>query len=121
MLVGVVANDVACTCDRGVFACCGEAFLFFSIELLCPTPTRLDDWKVDLFLLFFPDFEFVPACCWCLLQACGRMLADDYDTSVFVPEDGVAVLHVAALLLDASPSAAGHMVSIGAVPLFLSR
>lgn len=49
------------------------------------------------------------------------MLPDDYDTSVFVPEDGVAALHVAAMLLDASPSASGHMVSIGAVPLFLSR
>lgn len=49
------------------------------------------------------------------------MLADDYETSVYSAEDGVAALHVAALLLDAYPSAAKHMVSIGAVPLFLSR
>lgn len=49
------------------------------------------------------------------------MLADDYDLSAFAHEDGVAALHVAAMLLDAQPSAAGHMVSIGAVPMFLSR
>lgn len=49
------------------------------------------------------------------------MLADDYDLSAFTHEDGVAALHVAAMLLDAKPSAAGHMVSIGAVPIFLSR
>lgn len=49
------------------------------------------------------------------------MLADDYDLSAFTHEDGVASLHVAAMLLDAQPSAAGHMVSIGAVPMFLSR
>lgn len=49
------------------------------------------------------------------------MLADDYDLSAFTHEDGVAALHVAAMLLDAQPSAAGHMVSIGAVPMFLSR
>lgn len=56
-----------------------------------------------------------------VLQACGRMLPEDYETSVFTPEDGVAALHVAAMLIDASHSAAGHMVSIGAVALFLSR
>lgn len=49
------------------------------------------------------------------------MLADDYDLSAFTHEDGVAALHVAAMLLDAQPSTAGHMVSIGAVPMFLSR
>eukprot|EP00752_Nemacystus_decipiens_P001840 g1774.t1 len=55
------------------------------------------------------------------VHACGKMLADDYDLSAFTHEDGVAALHVAAMLLDAKPSAAGHMVSIGAVPMFLSR
>lgn len=49
------------------------------------------------------------------------MLADDYEMSVFTIEDGKAALHVAAMLLDAKPAAAGHMVSIGGVPLFLSR
>lgn len=49
------------------------------------------------------------------------MLADDYDLSAFTHDDGIAALHVAAMLLDARPSAAGHMVSIGAVPMFLSR
>lgn len=49
------------------------------------------------------------------------MLADDYDLSAFAHEDGEAALHVAAMLLDAHPSAAGHMVSVGAVPMFLSR
>lgn len=49
------------------------------------------------------------------------MLADDYDMSTFTHEDGVAALHVSAMLLDAHPSAAGHMVSVGAVPMFLSR
>eukprot|EP00903_Cladosiphon_okamuranus_P008054 g7768.t1 len=55
------------------------------------------------------------------VHACGKMLADDYDLSAFTQEDGVAALHVAAMLLDAQPSAAGHMVSVGAVPMFLSR
>lgn len=59
--------------------------------------------------------------CRACLQACGKMLADDYDLSAFTHEDGVAALHVAAMLLDARPSAAGHMVSVGAVPMFLSR
>lgn len=49
------------------------------------------------------------------------MLADDYDLSPFNPEDGIAALHVAAMLLDLNPSIAKHMVTIGAVPLFLSR
>lgn len=48
------------------------------------------------------------------------MLAND-STNVFTVEDGIAALHVTAMLLDASKSAAGHMVSLGAVPLFLSR
>ncbi|CAM9212486.1 unnamed protein product, partial [Ectocarpus sp. 12 AP-2014] len=55
------------------------------------------------------------------VHACGKMLADDYDLSAFSHEDGEAALHVAAMLLDAHPSAAGHMVSVGAVPMFLSR
>lgn len=49
------------------------------------------------------------------------MLPDDYDLSPFTQEDGVAALHVAAMLLDLDPSIAKHMVTIGAVPLFLSR
>lgn len=49
------------------------------------------------------------------------MLANDYEGSEFTSEDGVAALHVAAMLLDVDPSVAGHMVSLGAVPLFLSR
>lgn len=49
------------------------------------------------------------------------MLPDDYELSPFTPEDGVAALHVAAMLLDLDPSTAKHMVTIGAVPLFLSR
>lgn len=49
------------------------------------------------------------------------MLLNDYDSSVYTEEDGVAALHVSAMLLDAHPHAAFHMVSIGAVPLFVSR
>lgn len=49
------------------------------------------------------------------------MLVDDYDESVYSQEDGVAALHVAALLLDAHPNAAKHMVGVGGLALFLSR
>lgn len=48
------------------------------------------------------------------------MLPDDYDLSPFTQEDGVAALHVAAMLLDLDPAIAKHMVTIGAVPLSLS-
>lgn len=54
-------------------------------------------------------------------QACSRMLPAEYDNSDFAPEDGVAALHVAALLMDAHPDAARHMVGMGAIALFLSR
>lgn len=49
------------------------------------------------------------------------MLPNDCEASEFTQDDGVAALHVAAMLLDVDPSVAGHMVSLGAVPLFLSR
>ena len=49
------------------------------------------------------------------------MLADDYNVSDFTHEDGVAALHVAGMLLDTDPSVAGHMVSLGALPMLLSR
>lgn len=49
------------------------------------------------------------------------MLVADYNDSDFMPEDGVAALHVVALLLDAHPDAAKHVLGIGGVPLLLSR